>query len=44
MTDLLEPLLDKGLVYSYPIHEYWVDIGKLEDYVKAENEYSKVLK
>ena len=41
MTDLMKPVLNKGLVYSYPIYEYWVDIGKIEDYVKAGNDYTK---
>ena len=30
------------MVFSYPIHEYWLDIGKIEDFVKAGNEYKKV--
>ena len=42
MTDLLEPLIKKGSVFSYPIYEYWVDIGKMEDYVKADIDYKKV--
>ena len=42
MTDLMKPVLNKGLVYSYPIYEYWVDIGKIEDYVKVGNDYTKV--
>ncbi len=42
MTDLMKPILDKGLVYSYPIYEYWVDIGKIEDYERAGNDYTKV--
>ena len=42
MTDLIEPLIKKGSVFSYPIYEYWLDIGKMEDFNKAENEYTKV--
>ena len=42
MTDLIEPLMKKGSVFSYPIYEYWLDIGKMEDFNKADNEYTKV--
>ena len=35
-TDLMELLIDKKLnLISYPIHDYWLDIGKHEDYKKA---------
>jgi len=27
---------------SFPIHEYWLDIGRLDEYEKANNEYHKV--
>ncbi len=29
---------------SFPIHEYWIDIGRLDEYEKANNEYNKVFK
>lgn len=36
MTDLIQRLLDDGiLVASFPIHEYWVDIGQMDDYLAA---------
>lgn len=36
MTDLIEILLSHGQqVLSFPIHEYWLDIGQIEDYHKA---------
>jgi dTDP-glucose pyrophosphorylase/CBS domain-containing protein len=36
MTDLIQCLLDDGaMVTSFPIHEYWMDIGKMDDYLSA---------
>ena len=29
-------------VISFPIHEYWIDIGRLEEYHKANEEYAKI--
>jgi len=42
MTDLVKPLLEKKLVASFPIHEYWIDIGKLEDFKQADGEYETI--
>jgi len=42
MTDLIGKLLDKDKkVGSFPIHEYWLDIGEKDDYQKANGEYSE---
>jgi dTDP-glucose pyrophosphorylase/CBS domain-containing protein len=39
MTDLIQVLLDEGrTVVSYPIIEYWLDIGRPEDYERAQDE------
>lgn len=39
MTDLIDNLIAKGhKVISYPIHGYWLDIGKMNDYVKAQED------
>ena len=27
---------------SFPIHEYWLDIGRMDEYEKANREYSEV--
>ncbi len=36
MTDLVQQLLDAGeRVASFPIREYWLDVGQYEDYRKA---------
>ena len=36
MTDLIKALLDEGrTVVSFPIIEYWQDVGRLEDYRQA---------
>ncbi|QTA93607.1 nucleotidyltransferase family protein [Desulfonema magnum] len=43
MTDLVRNLLGQGkTVISFPIIEYWVDIGMPEDFKKANNEYREV--
>ena len=39
MTDLIQRLLDSNhTVVSFPIIEYWVDIGQLADYEQAQND------
>lgn len=38
-TDLIEDLIASGSkVYSYPLNGYWLDIGKHEDYEKAQKD------
>lgn len=42
MTDLIERLLGKGgAVTSFPIHEYWIDIGQFQDYEKAQKDIAE---
>ena len=39
MTDLIQKLLDSGrLVASFPIMEYWLDVGQHEDYKRAQED------
>ena len=39
MTDLIELLISaKRKVVSFPIVEYWLDIGRHEDYIKAQED------
>ncbi|MBM4002640.1 MAG: CBS domain-containing protein [Planctomycetes bacterium] len=39
MTELIQAMLHAGRnVMSYPIVEYWIDIGKLDDFQKAQQE------
>ena len=39
MTDLIERLVDRGLtVISFPIIEYWQDVGRPEDYYQAQED------
>jgi len=39
MTDLIQWLLDAGrIVVSFPIIEYWLDIGQHEDYKQAQDD------
>ncbi len=38
-TDLIQELIaDRKKVISYPLNEYWLDIGKPEDYEKAQQD------
>ena len=42
MTDLILQLLkDKQNVVSFPISEYWLDIGQHEDYQKAQADFQR---
>jgi len=39
MTDIIQHLIDvKKPVASFPIHEYWIDIGSVKDYERANQE------
>jgi NDP-sugar pyrophosphorylase family protein len=39
MTDLIQRLIDEGRpVVSFPIREYWLDIGQHDDYVQAQED------
>ena len=40
--DVIRPLLEKKKVVSFPIHEYWIDIGNIEDFQQANGEYERV--
>lgn len=42
-TDLMEKLINEGKkVVSYPFTGYWLDIGRHEDFEKAQREFSSV--
>jgi NDP-sugar pyrophosphorylase family protein len=42
MTDLIQELLADGrVVVSFPIVEYWLDVGRPADYEKAQTEVRK---
>jgi NDP-sugar pyrophosphorylase family protein len=42
MTDLIQKLLEAGRpVVAFPIMEYWVDVGRHEDYQKAQEDVLK---
>ncbi|HUQ72301.1 MAG TPA: sugar phosphate nucleotidyltransferase, partial [Planctomycetaceae bacterium] len=39
MTDLIDQLLEHGLrVASFPVVEYWLDIGQIEDFQRAQED------
>ena len=39
MPDLIQFLIDDGeIVVSFPIIEYWLDIGNHSDYIKAQED------
>ncbi len=40
MPDLLQDLMDRGRkVCVFPIHEYWLDIGRTDDFERAAREF-----
>lgn len=44
MPALLQQSIDKGQqVNMFPIHEYWLDIGRMEDFRRAQDEVTDVL-
>jgi len=41
MTQLVEALIAKGRrVVSFPIHEYWIDVGQPDDYAQAQRDFT----
>jgi NDP-sugar pyrophosphorylase family protein len=41
MDDLIKGLLALGRpILRYPVHEYWLDIGRMDDYRKAQDAYA----
>jgi len=45
MPTLFDKLIkQKKTVLSFPIHEYWLDIGKMEDFKKAQIEFKDISK
>ncbi|MBN7818872.1 nucleotidyltransferase family protein [Bowmanella yangjiangensis] len=44
MTDLLDSIINKsGKVIMFPIHEYWMDIGRLDDFHRAQLDVANIL-
>lgn len=42
MTELFKQLIDRNFeTVAFPIREYWMDIGRMEDYKKATGDYSE---
>mgnify|MGYP001174245667 CR=1 FL=1 len=42
-TDLIEQLIEQGKkVISYPHSSYWLDIGRMEDFEKANNDIKQL--
>jgi dTDP-glucose pyrophosphorylase len=42
ITDLLETELNNGRVNAFPIHEYWLDIGRMEEFEKANKDVASI--
>ncbi len=43
MPDLLQSRLDEGVqVNIFPVHEYWLDIGQMADYERAQSEIKEI--
>lgn len=41
-TLLSQSIQDQKIVNMFPIHEYWLDIGRIEDFNRAQEEYLQV--
>jgi dTDP-glucose pyrophosphorylase len=42
-TDLMQELIDHSeKLVHYPILQYWLDIGKYEDYIRAQHDYKHI--
>ena len=42
MPSLLEAQMSAGEdVAIFPLHEYWLDIGKMNDFERAQNDYER---
>jgi NDP-sugar pyrophosphorylase family protein len=40
MPTLFEDIIkDKLKTISFPVHEYWLDIGRMSDFEQAQSEY-----
>ncbi len=40
MPTLLEENINRGAnILKYPVHEYWLDIGRMDDYTRAQADY-----
>jgi len=43
MTQLFNTAIENGEVITvFPIHEYWLDIGKIQDFERAQTEYHQI--
>jgi NDP-sugar pyrophosphorylase family protein len=42
ITDFLENELDSGGVNAFPIHEYWLDIGRMDEYERANRDFHTI--
>ena len=42
MTDLLESQLAAGKINAFPVHEYWLDIGQINEYNKANKDIDTI--
>ena len=42
MTDFLAKEMSNGDVGAFPIHEYWLDIGQIDEYEKANLEVKNI--
>lgn len=45
ITDLIQYCIKKGIrVGNYPIREYWMDIGQMQDYYSVNEDFNTILK
>jgi NDP-sugar pyrophosphorylase family protein len=45
MDKLIQSMLDRGMpIAKYEMEEYWLDIGRIDDYQKANDAYQRHFK
>ena len=45
MDSLIKDMIEKDMpITHYPIEEYWLDIGQVKDYEKAQEVYKEMFK
>ena len=45
MTALYQELIEKGRsTIAFPLREYWLDIGRIADFEKAQRDFAEVFR
>ena len=43
MTDIIEEKININNISVYPIHEKWIDIGNIDDFKKASEQFEEII-